>query len=175
MYRDFDLLMDGKPIGEAVSVWVLANLDTHKLFRLGNVREFDDTSGGALCKEKLLPRLKVPVPLVPTQARALHYSDTDVNGHVNNVRYADFACDALEMQRLGQGQFVSSVQIGYLKECRAGRPFVSRRAAKTEHGMCRATGKRESRDLTRRSPCPLLTSPETGRKIGQILLTAQEY
>ena len=42
-------------------------------------------------------------------------------------------------------------------------------------GMCRATGKRESRDLTRRSPCPLLTSPETGRKIGQILLTAQEY
>ncbi|WP_195608668.1 acyl-[acyl-carrier-protein] thioesterase [Intestinimonas butyriciproducens] len=120
MYRDFDLLMDGKPIGEAVSVWVLADLDTHKLFRLGNVREFDDTSGGALCKEKLLPRLKVPVPLVPTQARALHYSDTDVNGHVNNVRYADFACDALEMQRLGQGRFVSSVQIGYLKECRAG-------------------------------------------------------
>lgn len=44
MYRDFDLLMDGKPIGEAVSVWVLADLDTHKLFRLGNVREFDDTS-----------------------------------------------------------------------------------------------------------------------------------
>ena len=28
---------------------------------------------------------------------------------------------------------------------------------------------------TSRSPCPLLTSPETGRKIGQILLTAQEY
>ena len=143
MYRDFDLLMDGKPIGEAVSVWVLADLDTHKLFRLGNVREFDDTSGGALCKEKLLPRLKVPVPLVPTQARALHYSDTDVNGHVNNVRYADFTCDALEMQRLGQGRFVSSVQIGYLKECRAGETI--RLSTGCENGIWYVQGDGEER------------------------------
>ena len=38
---------------------------------------------------------------------------------MNNVRYADFACDALPMERLG-GSFVSSAQLGYLKECRAG-------------------------------------------------------
>ena len=52
--------------------------------------------------------------------RAMHYSDTDVNGHVNNVRYADFICDALHMERLGPERFVSSLQVGYLAECQAG-------------------------------------------------------
>ena len=46
--------------------------------------------------------------------------DTDVNGHVNNVRYVDFLCDALHMERLGPSRFVSSLQVGYLAECVAG-------------------------------------------------------
>lgn len=53
-------------------------------------------------------------------SRAMHYSDTDVNGHVNNVRYVDFLCDALHMERLGSSRFVSSLQVGYLAECMAG-------------------------------------------------------
>ena len=120
MYRDFDLFRDGERVGEAVSVWVLADLDTHKLFRLSNVMEFRDTTGGELCKDKALGRLRVPVALHPAEERPMRYSDADINGHVNNVRYADFACDALDMQRLGAGRRVSSLQIGYLKECRPG-------------------------------------------------------
>lgn len=120
MYRDFDLYRDGERIGEAVSVWVLADLDTHKLFRLGDVSEFEGTGGGELNKDKLLPKLRIPVGLEFAMERPLHYSDADVNGHVNNTRYSDFACDALHMQRLGNGNFVSSLQIGYLKECRPG-------------------------------------------------------
>ena len=52
------------------------------------------------------------------------YSDTDLNGHVNNTRYADFACDALEMERLGPDRFLSSMQIGYLAECRPGEELL---------------------------------------------------
>lgn len=124
MYRDFDILRDGAPIGEAVNVWVLAGLETRKLCRLAEIEEFDGTSGGALCKTRLLPKLRVPVQLGGGEVRALHYSDCDVNGHVNNVRYADFACDALHLQRLGAGRYVSSVQLGYLKECRAGESLT---------------------------------------------------
>ena len=50
----------------------------------------------------------------------MHYSDTDVNGHVNNTRYADFACDAVELDRLPEDQFLTEMQIGYLAECRPG-------------------------------------------------------
>ena len=50
----------------------------------------------------------------------MRYSDTDINGHVNNVHYADFACDALHLERHGQGKFVRTVQIDYVGECHAG-------------------------------------------------------
>lgn len=119
-YRDFDLLVDGRPVGEAVSLWVVADVQTHRLGRLSGIEEFQGTDGGELCKKKLLSHLRLPQGMELADRRGMHYSDTDVNGHVNNVRYADFICDALHMERLGAEQFVSSLQVGYLAECQAG-------------------------------------------------------
>ena len=120
MYRDFDLFVDGVPVGEAVSTWVLADLDSHRLFKLSHVEEFAGTTGGELCKDKLLTKLHLPAGLPLAERRLMHYSDADINGHVNNVRYADFACDALHLETLGEGRFVSSLQVGYLDECLPG-------------------------------------------------------
>lgn len=119
-YRDFDIWAGGVRIGEAVSTWVLADQDTHRLLPMSRVREFDGTDGGDLCKEKLLGRVRLPAEMALAERRRLHYSDTDVNGHVNNTRYADFACDALKLEALGRERFVSSLQIGFLNECRPG-------------------------------------------------------
>ena len=119
-YRDFDLFADGRPVGEAVSTWVLADVDTHRLFRMSGLEEFQGTDGGPLCKEKTLSGLRLPQNMEKAEDRLMHYSDTDVNGHVNNVRYVDFLCDALHMENLGPDRFVSSLQVGYLAECRAG-------------------------------------------------------
>lgn len=124
MYRDFDLYRNGEPIGEAVSTWVMADLDTHKLLRLSDMEEFAGTTGGPLCKSVKLHRLPMPDQMRAAEERLLHYSDTDINGHVNNVRYADFACDAIHLEREGAGKFVSSFQISYLKECRPGESIT---------------------------------------------------
>jgi acyl-ACP thioesterase len=124
MYRDFDLYRDGEPIGEAVTSWVLADLDSHKPQHLSRVEEIDGTSGGALCKDIRLHKLHLPEAMETRETRLVHYSDADVNGHVNNVRYADFACDALHLERLEEGKFVSSLQIGYLRECRPGETLT---------------------------------------------------
>ena len=119
-YRDYDLFVNGQQVGEGVSTWVLADQDTHKLFRMAGVKEFVGTDGGALCKDRLLGRVRLPKEMELAGRREMHYSDTDVNGHVNNTRYADFVCDALHLERLGEGKFVSSLQVGFLSECRAG-------------------------------------------------------
>ena len=119
-YRDFDLLVNGVPVGEAVSLWVVADADTHRLGRMSGIQEFQGTDGGELCKKKTLAHLRMPEHMELADRRAMHYSDTDVNGHVNNVRYADFICDALHKENLGGDQFVSSLQVGYLAECQAG-------------------------------------------------------
>ena len=120
MYRDYDLFVDGEPVGECVSAWVLASLDTRQIIRLATVHELDGTGGGELCKSKKLSKLRLPQDLELAGRRKLRYSDTDLNGHVNNTRYADFACDALELEGLPEDRFLAEMQIGYLAECRPG-------------------------------------------------------
>lgn len=124
MYRDFDIYRNGEHIGEAVSTWVLADLDTHKPQRLSRITQIESTSGGELCKSIRLHKIQMPEEMSPGEERLIHYSDADINGHVNNVRYADFACDAIHLERLEKGKFVSAVQIGYLKECRPGETLL---------------------------------------------------
>lgn len=117
MYRDFDLLVDGMPVGEAVSAWVLADLDSHRLLRLSEIACLEGTTGGSRCKDRLLRKLRLPQDMVQADRRKLRYSDTDINAHVNNTRYADFACDALELEKLPKDWFLTSMQLDYLAEC----------------------------------------------------------
>ncbi len=124
MYRDYDIFCNGEQVGESVSGWVLASVDTHKLMRLGDVTELAGTSGGALCKTMTLAKLHHPAQLEEVERRTMRYSDTDINGHVNNTRYADFACDAVEAECMAEGSFLSEMQIGYLAECRPGQTLA---------------------------------------------------
>ena len=135
MYRDFDLYCNGEPVGEAVSTWVLADLTTHKLKRLSEISEFHVTTGGDLCKSIMLHRNRMPEQMTPVEQRPLRYSDCDVNGHVNNVRYADYACDAMHMETEGEGKFVSSFHISYLKECLPGET-ISLSVGRQEDAWC---------------------------------------
>lgn len=107
-------------IAVGLAMDAFADADTHRIFRMSRVDEFQGTDGGELCKSRTLSGLHLPAHMEHVESRALHYSDTDVNGHVNNVRYVDFICDALHMENLGPERYVSSLQVGYLAECRAG-------------------------------------------------------
>ncbi len=120
MYRDFDLFVGDEHVGESVSGWVLADMTSHKLLKLGEISVLKGTEGGELCKEKTLSKVRMPKEMLSAEPRRMRYSDVDINGHVNNTRYADFSCDALEMEKLEENLFVSEMQLGYIAECQAG-------------------------------------------------------
>lgn len=120
MYRDFDLFVGGERIGEAVSGWVLADLNSRKLLRLGSVAVLEGTGGGELCKSKTLSKVRVPKEMTLSERRKMRYSDTDINAHINNTRYADFACDAVGMENCPRDTFLTEMQLGYVAECKAG-------------------------------------------------------
>ena len=120
MYRDFDLYVDGKPVGEAVSLWVLVRLEDRKMLRLSQIPELEGTSGGERNKDIQLSKLRLPEEMDLAERRMMHYSDTDINAHVNNTRYADFACDAIRADLLPEDVFVAGMQLGYHAECRPG-------------------------------------------------------
>ena len=119
-YRDFDILRDGQRIGQGVGLWVMVDKDSHKLFRMKDLEEFQGTDGGERKKNIRLHRVNLPQNFEGESSREMRYSDTDINGHINNIHYPDFACDALHLERHGQGKFVSSFQVGYVGECHAG-------------------------------------------------------
>lgn len=137
-YRDFDLLREGRPIGEAVSTWVLADAESYKLLNMSELKEFQGTDGGALCKARRLHGIKMPKVMTGREERSMRYSDTDINGHVNNSKYADFACDALHLERELAGRYVSEFQIAYLNQCRAGETIAVETAE--EQGIYYAGG-----------------------------------
>lgn len=120
MFRDYLLSVDGKEVGRATTVWVLCSLTTRKLARFSSFPEFEGTDGGDLCWDTKVPHLRLPQSLVTAERRLLHFSEMDVNGHINNTRYADFMCDALGDKLADPQCFVSELQIGYLEECRPG-------------------------------------------------------
>lgn len=125
LYRDYDILVGGRLVGESVSAWVLADVNTHALLRLTQVEELREGEGGTLCKKMILSKLRCPQEMTEVERRPMHYSDTDINGHVNNTRYADFACDVLDMDALeSQGRFLSQLRLGFLAECRPGEELI---------------------------------------------------
>ncbi len=71
----------------------------------------------------MLEKLRPPEAPERTERRAVRYSDCDSNGHMNNVRYADLACDAFHYEAM-EGRPVRSMQICYRGECCAGEELT---------------------------------------------------
>lgn len=85
----------GEMIGKAGSLWLLLDLETRRMLPPGDIG-------------KLIPDnrdLSVPMSLPATVGNLQgeefvseyipRYTDLDVNGHVNNTRYADWLCNSL--------------------------------------------------------------------------------
>ena len=90
------------------------------MLRVSQIPELEQTQGGERSKDILLSKLRLPEEMTLAERRMMHYSDTDINAHVNNTRYADFACDAIRVDLLPDGGFVAGMQLGYHAECRPG-------------------------------------------------------
>lgn len=150
-YRDFNIYRNGVQIGQAVTSWVMVYADTHKLMRLKELTEFQGTDGGELMKSIRLHRADQPEQYDARTRRDMRYSDTDINGHINNTHYADFACDALHMEEVCKGKFVRSFQLDYMTECMAGETLWVDTAVRGD----RLFAKGEGEDGTKRFDCVL--------------------
>lgn len=135
MYRDYDLSVDGVSVGEGVSAWVVVSEKESKILRLSSIRQLEGTGGGVLCKKITLPKLRLPEDLSTVENRLMHYSDTDINGHVNNTRYADFACDVLREEFVREERFLAQMQIGYLAQCLPGEILNIQRGREEERHL----------------------------------------
>lgn len=119
IYRDYEILRSGIKIGEALALWMLADGETRALFPAGRIPELAAVWSAPPEKKRQLKRLILPEELVAMQCRTVEYSQVDMNGHLNNSRYADLVCDAIGLGKL-DGAYISSLRLSYLSECLPG-------------------------------------------------------
>lgn len=137
VYRDFDLYVDGKPVGEAVSAWVVADVESRKMLRPGTIQNLAAASVPEQVKEKQLKLIRVPKERKLIYTKTVRYSDLDINGHMNNTKYADVLLDALAPEEL-RGKFISEMQLNYTQECLYGEQMEVCR--KMEENSCYIDG-----------------------------------
>ena len=98
--RNFAILnKDGKPIGYARSIWAMISMDTRKpadLLSLQNGSIVDNISQKE-CPIEKPGRIKVNQKELAGEV-VTKYSDIDINGHVNSIRYIEHILDLFPLE-----------------------------------------------------------------------------
>ena len=154
MYRDFDILSHGEPVGEAVSAWIVADLESRKMLRPSSVAHIASSPFPETVKDRQLKPLRPPKEALPAYEKIIRWSDVDLNGHMNNTKYADAAMDAFSMEEL-RDNFLSEMYLNYSLECVPGETITVSRAETAEGWYVEGAG-----GGTRRFETLLKFSPE---------------
>lgn len=144
VYRDYDLLVGSEAVGEAVAAWVVADIDDRKMLRPSSIENIAISKPPEQVKDRQLRLIRNPKEKEYVYDRTVRYSDLDVNGHMNNTKYADVLMDALSAREL-EGKFVSQLQLNYSQECKAGETMEISRVMEGDHCYidgCSDDGKR---------------------------------
>ena len=103
---------DGTPIVRGTSEWVVVHSEKRRVLPAGDIYPHEEYCTRQLFDGKLR---KVPAIAAEGEGRRVvpAYTHLDINGHVNNTKYADYVMDLLQ---LPAGQTVTEWQIDYHRE-----------------------------------------------------------
>ena len=116
--RNFELLdKNGKTIGYARSVWAMISMETRKpadLFTLHG-ESLNQYASDRECPISKPGRIKVTTD-EPVSVYQTRYSDIDINGHVNSIKYIEHILNCLPLE-IFRTHTVHRVEVSYSAEC----------------------------------------------------------
>lgn len=136
--RDFVLdSQDGERLVSATTSWLIIDLASRRMVRNTILAENFDNSGMGHAIEE--PADKVVLPK-DSQLELVHthkvvWSDIDTNGHVNNVKYAVWALDAVDFE-IAKGRELKEMLINYDSEVMPGSEVELYRTSVVESDAC---------------------------------------
>lgn len=137
--REEEFFVGDESVGSAHTVWVLANVNTRRLLR---PKAFFEVASLPSQPEPSFPEPKKPSPIEPLGEAELHrvrYTDLDMNRHVHNTRYLDFAANHLELEKR-EGKWVRAFTVNFSAECVAGETLAIASADDGERVYVRGSG-----------------------------------
>ena len=133
--RDFILSdKEGNPMVLATTSWLIIDMNTRRLVRNSDLA-LSDTAIHAI--ETPADKVVVPVDFEPELVRKhpVTWSEIDTNGHVNNVKYAVWAIDAVKQEDIKERP-LKELLINYDAEVMPGDVVkISRVRQETEEGI----------------------------------------
>ncbi len=106
----------GNPLAKCSTIWVLIDEKTRRAILKPEIDvDADQTKGDELP----LPEKTNERPSSFVYSRIVRYSDVDLNGHLNNVRYIEMIVDLLSSEEHREKRLASFL-INYLKEVKEG-------------------------------------------------------
>lgn len=136
---------DGQPLGYGRSIWAMIDTDSRQPVDIMQVRDGLITS--YIEEEKPCPiepfsRFRIPADAPIVAEVETHYSDVDVNGHVNSVKYIEHLLNLwpLDFYRTNH---VCRIEIAYVAESHCGDVLLFRKAEMADGDVCVSIAKRE--------------------------------
>lgn len=151
VYRDFRIYSEEALVGQAVSAWVVADLESRKMLRPRDIPAVVAAPVPEHIENRTLKLIREPEEKEFSYEKNVRYSDLDINGHMNNTRYADVLLDVFTPEEL-ENRFVSEMQLNYSQECLFGETLTVSRAVEGEHCYidgCDGEGKRRFEAVVR--------------------------
>jgi len=122
-FRDFEIFaQDGCSIIRAASSWHILNMQTHRPTTLTHFAAHFPLVNRHAIAEK--PQ-KIQPPASTSVKSAVYTvlpSDIDMNMHVNNTRYIQWAIDSIPFEFQNQ-HFISEINVNFLSQARAGEHY----------------------------------------------------
>lgn len=132
----------GQELGRATSLWVLFNIRERSLCRTGDIGEnypYDLSHGIALPDPT---KIKLPKDMARVGLRTVSYSEVDMNGHLNNAKYADWICELFDLETLKKHS-VKNFKINFVAEAYMGQDVVLyQKEVDGVHYICGKTGEK---------------------------------
>ena len=125
--RDFRIRdKKGKVMGVASTAWLILDLDTHRLIRPKEALEhFKLIVHPEQVFEDPLDKIELPEETSPLHSHAVAYSDLDIIGHVNNVKYMEWCIDSVTT-RSDPDRDIREFEINYSGEALLGNKIEIR-------------------------------------------------
>jgi acyl-ACP thioesterase len=116
--RDFKILNEeGKVIMIATSSWLVINFKTKRPVRPNEVINNISSNPNELLFEKPLKKLKVQDSNSNEEIIHVHFSDIDINQHVNNVKYIKWIIDSCPKDNLLNME-IDELEVNFLHEAK---------------------------------------------------------
>jgi len=123
-YRDFQIILSGRTIAAASSVWCLVDLENRKLLNpLQHLPQLPEVDKRAI--ETFFPAVRPVRNAVLERKFTPGITDMDLNGHVNNSAYVRWAIETIDYQK-AEDYHPVSIDAVYKEETTPGDDLISR-------------------------------------------------